>query len=119
MDTIVVIARYTAPDEFLADLARDKDAVERGLVHVTQAIRPNAMGQRLVAVHAGAIVGGRPMLLGREIGLLWGAQPQDEEVADESVRVQRQVEDAVTDLGLELRAGYLDVVQVTNRYPPT
>jgi len=57
--TIAVVAPYIELEEFLVDLGRDRDRVERGVVHVSKVGRPGGPDGSLTAVlvHAGYLRG--------------------------------------------------------------
>lgn len=106
----VLSVRFTEPAEYLAELKRDRDLVERGIIRVAlvqHAAGPAGVLIRLRVV-AGAIVEGRPVIFERIIGDLWGQQAADAEVLERAQRIKGELEDGLIDLGLEVRGGTLD-----------
>lgn len=98
--------RFSEPAEYVAELERDKDLVERGLVRVTHLVYPVANGavQRVI-LKAAAIVEGRPVILERFVGDLWGQREADDKVRQTLTRVAGELEDGLLNLGLEVRGG--------------
>jgi hypothetical protein len=103
-----LVARFTEPREFVEDLARDVDLVERKIVRVSKVARP-AMQSTVtrVSVHAGAIVADRPVILETLIGDLWGA-PDDAQVQAAATAAVNELTYDLQALGLQVRAGLLE-----------
>lgn len=101
--------RFNEAPEFVRELEQDRELVERGLVRVTKAYRP-AMGGVLtrVTVLAGAIVDGRPVILERLVGDLWGNPAADNLVNADADAYIATLEAEVQRLGLTARGGLLE-----------
>jgi predicted exporter len=96
-----LVARFTEPREFVEDLARDVDLVERKVA------RPAMQGTvTRVSVHDGAIVADRPVLLETLIGDLWGTA-DDAKVQAAATAAVNELEHALA-IGLQVRAGVLE-----------
>ncbi len=103
-----LVARFTDPREFIEDLARDIDLVERKNVRVSKIARPARQGAvTRVIVTAGAIVADRPVILQTLIGDLWGS-PEDAKVQAAATAAVDEFEQALQAIGLEVRAGMLE-----------
>lgn len=110
--TTYLRVRFTEPDEFLAELQRDRDVVERRIVRVTKTVRPLMNGTiHRVAVEASAIVEGRPLLFAQQIGDLWG-QARDVEVQERAAALIDVLEAGILELELEARPGFLEEATV-------
>lgn len=102
-------ARFTDTAEYVAELATDKDLVERGIVRVTLLAFPSGPAGVLTTIilKAGAIVEGRPVILERRIGELWD-HAADEQVRETAHNARGELEDGLLDLGLKVRGGVLE-----------
>jgi hypothetical protein len=106
----VLSTGFTEVDEFIADLRADRELVERGIVRLTKLARPAMHGAiTRVSVHAGAIVDGRPVVLERYVGELWG-HPRDADVQVAATGLLDEIDAAIRELGLEPRAGHLEEI---------
>lgn len=98
--------RFTEPQEFLDELKQDRELVEREIVRASKIARPDATRILTnVSVQAGAIVAGRPIVLERYVGALWGERERDEQVHAAASELITQIKTRVEELGLELRPG--------------
>lgn len=105
MSKRTITARDTQPDEYVEELRRDKELVERGLVRVTESARLDAAGALThVAVVFSAIIEGRVVRLRVFCGSLWGGGA-DEDVQERASELVRKREPQLIDAGLEIRAG--------------
>lgn len=112
-----LVARFTDPREFVEDLARDVELVERKIVRVSKFARPAMQGTvTRVSVHAGAIVADRPVLLETLIGNLWGTG-DDAKVQAAAMAAVNELEHALQAIGLQVRRGPGDTKCLT-RVPP-
>jgi hypothetical protein len=103
-----LVARFTDPREFVQDLARDVDLVERRIVRLSKVARPAMQGTATrVSVNAGAIVADRPVILETLIGDLWGS-PEDAKVQAAATAAIDELEQALQAIGLHVRAGMLE-----------
>lgn len=101
--------RFTEPREFVDELRTDVALIERGVVRLTQQARPTYNGAVVrVSVVAGAIVDGRPVILDRYIGELWGMPDADEGVNRNAAQAVTWLEGQLRELGLQARAGVLE-----------
>ena len=106
--TAYLVARFTDPREFVQDLTRDVDLVERGIVRVSKVARPAMQGAvTRVSVNAGAIVANRPVILETLIGDLWGSR-DDAKVQAAATAAVDELEHALQAIGLQVRAGMLE-----------
>ena len=100
-----LVARFTDPREFVEELARDVDIVERKIVRVSKVARPAMEGTvTRVSVNAGAIVADRPVILETLIGDLWGFA-DDAKVQAAATAAVDELEHALQAIGLQVRAG--------------
>ena len=88
----MICARFSEPDEWAAEIIRDRDLVERQIVRVTKTARPVMDGAATRPVVASAIVEGRIVMLETCVGDLWG-MAADEEVQERASRIARELED--------------------------
>ena len=101
----VICARFSEPDEWAAEIIRDRDIVERQTVRVTKTARPVMDGAATRAhVVGSAIVEGRIVMLETCVGDLWG-MAADEEVQERASRIVRELEDELRGAGMEVRGG--------------
>lgn len=101
--------RFSDPGEFVEELEADLELVERKIVRLTALKRPagpNGVLER-VTMHAGAIVSGRPVILERHIGDLWGAKA-DDDVLSAGRKALQDLEVELKKRGLEVRPGTLE-----------
>src|SRR3954453_1716435 len=108
--TRILSTRLTEVDEFVAELSADRELVERGIVRVTTLARPIMDGALTrIWVHAGAIIDGRPVVLERHVGELWGGD-HDAAVHARAAAIAAALDTAIRKLGLQPRAGQLQEI---------
>lgn len=103
------MVRFNEAKEFLAELAKDRDHVERRIVRLTNLYRPSP---RVPSIqHLSVVVTTR---VGRELvrleaycGDLWNLG-RDQSALDKAKAIHQIIEDGCASLGLEVRAGVLD-----------
>lgn len=107
----ILRARFTDPGEYLEELERDRELVERKIVRVTKIATPAGPDNVLTAVlvRAGAIVEGRPVIFEQHCGHLW-QHADDVKVQDRATRLVEVLEAGLAALELEARGGYLEEV---------
>jgi len=90
----MICARFSEPDEWAAEIIRDRDLVQREIARVTKTARP-AMDAAATRAHvlASAIVEDRIIMLETYVGDLWGAA-SDEQVQERASRIARGTERA-------------------------
>lgn len=123
---MIVVARFTEPDEFLDELriaqGRSAHAVEGGVVRVTKLARPAGPNGVLtrITVNAGAIVHGRLVLLERYVGDLWGG-PGDADVQQRATAIVAEIDEHAPGYGLDVRGGMFEAreLQTLATAPPT
>ena len=101
--------RFTSPEEFIEELERDKDMIDRSIVRLTNLftltkVSPNIQHQSVVATYK---LLGRPNDIVRMehfVGQLWGLE-RDKPVMDRAKEIQAAIEEACKRLDLEVRAG--------------
>lgn len=103
--------RFNDVEEFLAELEHDRERIDRGIVRVTKTLTQTAqLPIQQLAVVATARVGDTVVRLERYCGDLWGKEfPQDAETHERAEKVMRKLEDACRGMGLEVRAGILEL----------
>lgn len=102
-------ARFTEPDEFVAELLADRDHVERRLVRLTKSGRPALDGVvTRIEILGGAIVDGRPVILRRYIGDLWQHPTEDLKVQERAEEVRSRLSIDLTAAGFDVRGGILE-----------
>lgn len=100
--------RFTEPAEFLDELKRDRDLIERKIVRLSKLGKPSPDGAATAAyVVAGAIVAGRPVVLERYIGDLWGITASDNRVQRDAGQMMRELRAGLAELELDERGGML------------
>jgi hypothetical protein len=100
--------KFTDAAEFVEELRKDLDLVERGIVRLTIRARParevDLPDLRHVSVVATALVEGRFVRLDRSCGETWGLD-QDKQVLELAEEVQRLIEEFCQETGLKVRGG--------------
>jgi hypothetical protein len=96
----VICARFGEPDEWAAEIIRDRDMVERQTVRVTKTARPVMDG----AVTRAHVVGSAIVMLETCVGDLWG-MAADGDVQERASRIVRGLEDELRGAGMEVRGG--------------
>ncbi|HTZ62678.1 MAG TPA: hypothetical protein VMB51_01085 [Solirubrobacteraceae bacterium] len=111
MSKRTITAHYTEPQEWLAEIRRDAELVERRIVRVCKTGRPVFEGTLTrVSVEASAIIEGRVVRLLTVCGDLWGTggrreDDPDRQVQEKASSLVRELESELRDAGLEIRAG--------------
>jgi hypothetical protein len=109
----MIAAKFSDPDDFLAELKLDSKRIEGRIVRVTPVTIPDSQGpMQHVTVEATAIIEARsedrPDRLVRLVtycGELWNIDKQDEPVRERVGRIMRKVQAVGEELGLEVRGG--------------
>lgn len=103
------MVRFNDANEFLKELAKDRDHVERRIVRLTNLYRPS---QRVPSIQHLSVVA--TTRVGRELvrletycGDLWNLG-RDQSVLDKAKVLHQTIEDGCASLGLEVRSGVLD-----------
>jgi hypothetical protein len=110
----MALIRFNDVGEFLAELSRDRGLVEHGIVRLTnRATYSNAYPIRHLSVVATCIMV-RPgvdhmVRLETFVGQLWGFEKEDKEAYGSARAIHDQVEQRCSELGLEVRAGVLEM----------
>ena len=106
MSKRTITAHFTAPEEWAAEVIRDKDQIARRIVRLTEIARPvHAGAVTRVDVVGSAIVEGRVSRLVAYCGELWGVRVRDEEVQQRATKLITQLERRLQAAGSEIRAG--------------
>ena len=101
----MIWGRFSEPDEWAAEIIRDRDLVEREIARVTKTARPAMDGAATRAhVVASAIVEDRIIVLETYVGDLWGAA-SDEQVQERASRIARELQNELHAPGLDVRGG--------------
>lgn len=105
----MITVQFSAPSEYIDELTKDANLVYRHIVRVTNlltaALSPNI---KRVSVVATAEVKGDIYRLDHYCGDLWGINNNtDQATIAAAKQVQAQLSEALTPLGLEIRAGLL------------
>ena len=97
---------FNAVEEFLAELEKDQDLVERKIVRLTCLYQQSTMTPviRHLFVVATYKAGGEIVQFKDFCGDLWNLE-QDEKTIQRSVAIQEKIEEASKEYGLEIRAG--------------
>lgn len=103
------MVRFNQVEEFLEELAKDKDHIERGIVRLTNLYRPS---RQVPSIQHLSVVA--TMRVGRDIirlevycGDLWHLD-RDQPVLDRAKALHTTLEEGCARLGLEVRAGVLE-----------
>lgn len=109
MSKRTITAHFSDPVEFIDELERDVDLIERRIVRLTQVTWPDASGALTHArVEAAAIVEGRVVRLVVYCGTLWGVASSDEPVRKRASELIDSITASLYSLELEPRAGRWD-----------
>ncbi len=101
--------RFHHPSDFLAELARDVELVDRRIVRVTRGYRRSRLAPtvQLVSVLASyELHGGQVVHLDAACGDWWGIG--DDGALRRADEIARRIEDACRDLNLEVRGGVVE-----------
>ncbi len=105
-----MLVKFNDPGEFVEELKKDVELVDRRLVRITGLYR-QVMGPavRDYSVVATARVGSDLYRLEKYIGQLWGLKAEDDKlVLRKGEEVKDQLDLACVELGLSVRAGLLE-----------
>jgi len=97
---------FHAVEEFLKELEKDKDLVERKIVRLTNLYQQSQMTPviRHLFVAATYKVAGEIVQFKQHVGDLWNAE-QDKKPLEKSIELQKHIEEVCKEYGLEIRAG--------------
>ena len=97
---------FHAVEEFLQELEKDKDLVERKIVRLTNLSQQSTITPviRHLYVTATYKAAGEIIQFKQYVGDLWNAE-QDKKVIEKSIALQEQIETACKHCGLDIRAG--------------
>ncbi len=102
----MAIVEFDSPDEFLAELQKDRQHVDRAIVRISQWRRAIAMSPILcLSVVATARVGPDVYRLDIFCGALCGIPESDQRALDQQAEVVAGLKLGCTNLGLDVRAG--------------
>jgi len=104
------VIRFCVLEEFLDELEKDADQVERGIVRLTNRYRPrqDISAVRFLSVVATARVGQDILRLEVPCGQLFGIDPHDKEAVEKAEAIRGIIRRTCERLGLEVRAGVLE-----------
>lgn len=99
--------KFSHPDDFLEELERDKEKVDRGIVRLVYSFTASKLSPNIqhLSVVATALVAGQVYRLEAYCGDLWRIEDQDQPVHDKGMSVKKQIEYGCARLGLEVRGG--------------
>ena len=99
--------KFSDPEDFLAELEKDKDLVDRGIVRLVYSFTPTKISPNIqhLSVLATALVAGQVYRLESYCGDLWRIEGQDQPVYDKGAKIKKEIEDGCAKLGLEVRGG--------------
>ena len=101
------IVNFSHPEDFLEELEKDKDLVDRRIVRLVYSFTPSKISPNIqhLSVVATALVPDQVYRLEYYCGDLWRIESQDQPVHDKGTRVKRLIEERCAHLGLEVRGG--------------
>ena len=101
--------QFSDPEDFLAELEKDKEKVDRNLVRLVYQSTPSRMSPNIqhLSVLATALVAGQVYRLEAYCGDLWRIESQDQPVYDKGKKVKEQIASGCAKLGLEVRGGVI------------
>ena len=101
------VVNFSHPEDFLEELEKDKDQVDRGIVRLVYSFTPSKLSSNIshLSVLATALVAGQVYRLEHYCGDLWRIESQDKPVHDKGTRIKRLIEERCAALGLEVRGG--------------
>lgn len=105
--------RFSEAVEFIAELARDADAIRRRIVRVSLRFTPSRHAGGVIR-HIEVVAGyelddGDVVRMERWVGDYWG-EGFDRDALDKADELQKRIVSAATDLGLETRPGVFEKV---------
>jgi len=103
------MVRFNDVNEFLENLDKDRDLVDRRIVHVTNLYRASKLTASIqhLSVLATARISGEIVRLEVYCGDLWGITHQDEPVLAKADRVKGDLMEGAGSLDLDIRAGMI------------
>lgn len=108
----MITVRFSDRDELMAELAKSKQEIDRGIVRVTNLLRPGRLTPtvRTMSVVVTAAVRGQLIRFERYMGQLWGQgfEDRDKIVADAGHKIVEKISAECAALGLDVRAGILE-----------
>ena len=100
---------FSDPEEFLTELTRDRDLVDRRIVRLQSlGLRSGITSIHFLTVVATTRVGQDVIRLERLCGGLCGAAESDQRVTEMTEAVRQELESGCARLGLEVRSGVLE-----------
>jgi len=104
------VVKFNSAPEFLKELEKDKDKVERKIVRLVYVWTPTKFSPNIqhLSVVATARVEGLVYRLDRYCGDVWGIEHQDESVQKKAEETSKQIEEGCLALGLEVRGGLFE-----------
>jgi hypothetical protein len=105
----VSTVHFSVPDEFLEELAKDRNRVHRGIVRVAYRVTPSRASPAIssLSVVATAMVDGQVYRLEVSCGDLWHIGEVDRAVQEKAEKIRKRIEEECRQLGLEIRGGVL------------
>lgn len=102
--------KFSYLDDFLDELEKDKDKVDRGIVRLVYSFTPTKISPNIqhLSVVATARVAGQVYHLEVYCGDLWRIEGQDQAVRDKGKKVKKEIEEGCARLGLEVRGGSIE-----------
>ena len=98
--------KFNSPSEFIEELQKDKELVERGIVRLTNLARDTqALPIRHLSVVATYKVKGEIVRLEKFCGQLWGHEPEDSQAYGRAQGAHDTIKSACRAFGLEIRSG--------------
>lgn len=98
--------KFSDPEDFLEELAKDKEKVDRGIVRLVYSFNPSTHGITThLSVVATALVGTQLYRLETYCGDLWRIESPDQPVHEKGSAVKEAIAAGCAKLGLEVRGG--------------
>ena len=98
--------KFNDPEDFLAELTKDKEKVDRGIVRLVYSFNPSTHGITThLSVVATALVGTQLYRLEAYCGDLWHIEKMDQVTYDQGKQIKGMIEKRCATLGLEVRGG--------------
>ena len=101
------VVNFSHPEDFLEELEKDKDKVDRGIVRLVYSFTPSKLSPNIqhLSVVATALVAGQVYRLEHYCGDLWHIESQDNPIHEKGKRIKRLIEERCAALGLEVQGG--------------
>lgn len=99
---------FNSVDEFIEEMIKDADKIERRIVRVTKSFESTSMSPKMchVSVKCGYVVDGGLVELKRYCGLHWGLNNEtDIKIMEKTEEIHKKIEKICNELKLEVRAG--------------